>query len=525
MSGFQFPTPPPPPPPPPSDGLHSQVGSRTQSSFRGRGRGRECVERRDRSTGSKNAGHTSSYPNPATATGCYDVGHIAPAGVPPGSYVNPAFARATALPSNGVNYADSPQRQVGYKTHALAALSPASATPTLGLKRKLDSFQRAQCQSDLQNRRTSTSNSSGLPSQTGPHRAYVGRPQQSKEFKVNVLGLTPGNSEPHYTSSESEGEDESIDEEALLVHGLGSNLTFHDTNGELRTLSTAADLVAWRNARRANFPTKNRLSQKHARKRQIGAERKRFLTEAKEALHNAMCSEWPTSNTLPIQRRVKTKYSRLDAGASHVASSAVPTFSAGRSLSQTYAKESDCLENRSDQSRLSMSVTINDLEEAHAEHAHERTQDIHEPWIDDDGKPEASNPKRDAVLSSTRPALSKDVLDWDSSDEPPEETTSKQRPTPKTKSIACKQFVVGGYCRDGSTCRFMHELPDRARLEHERIVDLQKNDPFAPVLDESDHDSRKTLHQRLLARDRDDEEQLALQVIKYLGSKSFFSAH
>lgn len=483
-----------------------------------------------------------------------------PAHIPPGSYVNPAFARPAATQGTGMSNASAPDEQLQSRPSQprQPGQVPAPASGSLafadahtgsggsyggGSKRKLDSFQGAQSRpqtresrvsAQVQHKRSSETltrlretSSPVLPSRVDPVRAPAAKTQQPKNYNENVLGLTPGNLDPHYTSSESDCEDDSLDEEAMLAHGLGPNLTFHDSNGEMRTLNTVADLMAWRSARRANFPTRDRLSQKHAEKRQIGLERKRLLTEASEAIRFAMCAELSSNRPSPslrTQASVQSTRSKLDSSEPHVDRNAESSSVDGALSHNKTASESNNLAAQSLQPRPSIFIPDPAIEAAGAESTHgkriadERRLDAHLASSNEHGRLDASQ-----VEHETIPTGNNDASDPDSSEDPPEETTFKQHNAAKTMNTPCKYFVASGYCRDGSTCRFKHELPKRVGLEHKRKVDLQKSDPFAPALDETGYDSRKSIHRRLLERDRDDQDQLALQVIKYLGSKQFFS--
>jgi hypothetical protein len=96
------------------------------------------------------------------------------------------------------------------------------------------------------------------------------------------LGLTPRDGvEPEYPS---ESEDEDVDEEAQFAE-LGTKLSF-EHNGEVMTLNNEADLAAWKEERRKQFPTTDRVSQKQTEAWQIGEERKRLLA-AVARLHQA----------------------------------------------------------------------------------------------------------------------------------------------------------------------------------------------------------------------------------------------
>jgi hypothetical protein len=158
---------------------------------------------------------------------------------------------------------------------------------------------------------------------------------------------------------------------------------------------------------------------------------------------------------------------------------------------------------------------------------------------EEDTKPEGGEAEVDEddeaeTSSSESSVISSDSSDSSGDDGPPEQLTSKPpQPAPGTVKELCKFYVASGFCRDGDSCSFRHELPERgtgtAYREKQELQQQQqqqqrrqpKRDPYAPV-DLATID-RKTIFQRMLEQEHGGEDQLALQVIKYLGKANFFA--
>ena len=113
----------------------------------------------------------------------------------------------------------------------------------------------------------------------------------------------------------------------------------------------------------------------------------------------------------------------------------------------------------------------------------------------------------------------------DEDDGPPEQTSSKPRPSAASDApqAVCRYFAASGRCRDGDMCRFRHELSSKAPSA--RPAQLQQERPaydrYAPKLDPKTND-RKSIFERLVEQEERGDDKLALQVIKALGQAGFF---
>ncbi|CAK1355397.1 hypothetical protein CB0940_00876 [Cercospora beticola] len=572
MSGFQFP--PPPPPPPSSRPDQHQVGPRGQSEprGRGRGRGRGTNDHGSRGRGGYGRGNEQQrqrgqphrfassgaplaldqtqlpdHPINGSSTGnAIDAQAAAPYMIPPGSYINPAFANTANPLGDGFNSNVAARGRTNWQQPGKQGRNTGSypstaqpnnssiscgsrSTPTAGVrKRKLDAFQQ---QSPLSQTReiTGEPTNPSIPSFGAPilpeTNLSSSRPEKyditkrGAQKQSNILGLTPQQVDPLY-SSESDDEEEMADEEAILAKGLGPGLTFHDANGEMKTLNSAADLLAWRTARRKNFPTKDRITEKYAEKRRIGAERGRLLTGAKEKLDEAMAGSSVTNSRAtttaahdpPVAKGVPTSHSdgHLLAGTdSKDAGTEFPQSpSAARSANVPPASSPSKLHYANLGNRTTHRVGVLAAETP-------GPQPTHDPGVEVES---SSIPTK----ANSSPLVSDAEL---SDDEPPEEIAIKRQPRSDTASIPCRFFTASGYCRDGSDCRFKHEISKRGGYKsNDATFTTQRRDPYAPLLDAPDHSHKKSLHQRLLEREQQDEDKIALQVIKYLGSMDFFAA-
>ncbi|PPJ60241.1 hypothetical protein CBER1_01329 [Cercospora berteroae] len=572
MSGFQFP--PPPPPPPSSRPDQHQVGPRGQSEprGRGRGRGRGTNDHGSRGRGGYGRGNEGQrqrgHPHRFASYGAsYALGQTqlpdhpingnstgnasyaqeaAPYIIPPGSYINPAFANTTSTRGDGFNSNAAAREQTQWQQpgkqgrnngpypstaqpNNLSTGSGSHSAPAARVhKRKLDAFQQPSTSSQARESTGEPTNPS-IPSFGAPilpeRNFSSSRPEKSDfakrsaQGKRNVLGLTPQHVDPVYSSG-SDDEEEIADEEAILAKGFGPGLTFHDANGEMKTLNSAADLLAWRSARRKNFPTKDRITEKYAEKRRIGAERRRLLTGAKEKLDEAMAG-YPITDSRATTAPVHDPPAEKGVPTSH---------RDGHLLAGTDPKHPENEFPQSQREVLSANVppASSPSKLHHANLGNRTTQSVGVLAAETPGPQPAHDPGVEAEPSSspmkgnTSPVVSDAEL---SDDEPPEEISIKRQPRSDTASIPCRFFTASGYCRDGSDCRFKHEILNRGGSKSKDVAfSTQRRDPYAPLLDAPDHRDKKSLHQRLLEREQQDEDKIALQVIKYLGSMDFFAA-
>lgn len=429
-------------------------------------------------------------------------------------------------------------------------------------------------------------------SQNGPQKQRLQSLKRSPAVektrkKGSLFGITkPGEESVQYSSS---GEDDSEDEEATYAE-LGNKLTF-EHKGTVLSLNTAADIAAWKKERSKNWPTRERMSEKEARRRQVGAERRRMLAESHEALRSQL------ANLVRGQQRgrggpvrgtnARDKSCRDDAADD-------PSDEGATELQRTkkLLKEQSKL-----LSSLRASVTASEATkkalQAHLDEHHgivaagesafptEKATDAslsvhgddsnanepadesqHPPAVDTDmanndmDHPVAEPPStvdkigtQSAIERQPPPPTSPSAssssdssdsdLDSDSdsdSDGPPEQSTSKpSAPTtssPDSTIPLCRYYVASGSCRDDIHCRYRHELPargsgtalamekERNRREQEKQQQRKEHKPFVvPV-----PGAKKSISERLVERQKEEEDVVALGVIKYLGEMGFFAA-
>ncbi|KAF2226582.1 hypothetical protein BDZ85DRAFT_316085 [Elsinoe ampelina] len=464
--GFSFPPPPPPPP-------KSSAPAYSPSADRGRGRGGRGHSRgRGGSFGGRGANATPIThlsPSPSLSTNQY----------PAGSYVNHNFAHGTI---NG-DYSQ-PQRTQSH-----------GSSLSHGQKRKLDDVRsdswrggrgRGQegrprpMKQQITTQKTAIAPSVpsfGLPlpfpigTSTGP----VARNQQASHGSTssNTLGLTPteGSLSVQVGSDSEESDDE--DEEAAYGKVVGEKLKF-EHNGEIITLETQADIMAWIQERKAGFATKHNIEQKlHARHARM-EERRRIEQESADMLNSSKSGKQPTHKAL--------------------------------STSQVSAQKANTgPSNRADLLRKQL------MEQKLSRQKEQEANSVPTPATEaaknidtgsEDGTPS------DQSLSS------EDDSDSDvSNDSAPEEQTSKTTPasrelaTPPTARQPCHYFQTRGLCRYGRNCHFEH-VRDESMTAKQKKQKKQKENGS----------ERKTLHQRLLEQQQDEEDKLALQAIRYLGN-------
>jgi hypothetical protein len=331
--------------------------------------------------------------------------------------------------------------------------------------------------------------------------------------------LTPVTTDPEYPPSESEDDDENLlDEEEALAATLGPGLTFHDSNGEMLSLTTAADLLEWKRARAKNFPTRTRIAQKYEEKRLLGAERRKLLTEASEMLrkvthprvenlHQGIGPERMKRTVAAQERKAASFRNKLSQSELKSAASEA-VAGVGTSLDVT----------------MSQPAIVQDLIQAGDPANESHGPESVEKHANDSGavQPDMPDASADNSADSSTPSLDVESSN-DSDDEPPEESSTKPQPQSTTKSIRCKYFTASGYCREGDACRYKHELTPAILQQRTDKLERRKRDPFAPSLDAPAADAKKTIHQRLMERQEGDEDQLALRVIKYLGQAGLFA--
>jgi hypothetical protein len=354
------------------------------------------------------------------------------------------------------------------------------------------------------------------------------------------LGLTPKEGvEPDYPS---ESEDEDVDEEAQFAE-LGTKLTF-EHNGEVMTLNNEADLAAWKEERRKQFPTTDRVSQKHGEALRIGEERKRLLA-AVARLHQAPRNRNSEVKTRSLREPLKsseaTTFSTLlDADLPEKESATAQSAILGIQEIEDLAESAPIVS--APATTEDHAVITQDIEMHHdidaVAPAPEPTlpqpklnQPVALPGINMDETDEESDAEEPAAEGDAEGAAPIDneavpLSDAESDDDgPPEQVSSKPRPSAASEARrpVCRYFSASGMCRDGDSCRFRHELSSRAPSARpaQPQPDKPAFDRFAPKLDPKT-DVKKSIFERLMEQEEQSDDRLALQVIKALGQAGLF---
>ena len=493
--GFSFPPPPPPPPKGGFDGTQHQYDSQIRGRGRGPGRSRESNPS-FRGAGRGRCSSTASGHRENT----YQHQRQAPYPSDPRDHT-----------SVGANGRDTfPSRTVAGHKRKLDALRPPAAErgPKLQTAPAVPIF--------------------GAPLLPGPSlKPESKEPHGTKSSKG--LGLVPGlTSEDADVSDEGEGGDSVEDEEALHAE-LGDKLTF-EHNGVVMTLSSPADLIAWQEERRKKWPTRGRVAEKEAEKWSVGQERKRLLATAgavaREAVKARRAEQKPKTRRFPQPAEEPPTEMQPEAVVEPITvKDETPVEAAKRELAE---KERSLAALRKkvtkDQAALERALAAHDEElrpmptappvAASADAALDHAS------IVDDSDASSVLSESSAVSSST----DDDSREGEQDDEPPEEIAVKMPGQTASERPAklCRYFAASGHCRDGEACRFRHELAPGTKIsQRPQKAHIAPSNARSPRLDPTS-DERKSIYQRLLEQQQEEEDRLALQVVKYLGRTGFF---
>jgi hypothetical protein len=356
------------------------------------------------------------------------------------------------------------------------------------------------------------------------------------------LGLTPRDGvEPEYPS---ESEDEDVDEEAQFAE-LGTKLSF-EHNGEVMTLNNEADLAAWKEERRKQFPTTDRVSQKQTEAWQIGEERKRLLA-AVARLHQAPRNRQAEVKTRSLREPPKatveeTARTLLDTTMEDATGIGpdkdTPAFLGIQEIEEQPEEPpvTTAMSTTNDQANVAQeTVARRGLDTTTLMHESRLSQlGLGEPkalpGINMDDTDDESNDEEAAIEEDPSTVVQAEAVaehsDADSdNDGPPEQISSRPRPSAaiEAQRPVCRYFAASGRCRDGDGCRFRHELSSKAPSVRpaQPQPDKPTYDRFAPKLDPKTND-RKSIFERLVEQEEQGDDRLALQVIKALGQAGFF---
>ncbi|KAK0267556.1 hypothetical protein LTR91_023293 [Friedmanniomyces endolithicus] len=545
--GFSFPPPPPPPPKaaPSRDSLDTygfsgrdrgrgrgrgSGGGPAGDGGRGRGRGDYHVKQdRNRGYGRDAAPWTppAMDATPSNGNMYAQNGHNRPAfqNLPTGTHVNPNFVPLNSGPPSRHRPTDEPSL-------------PASTSPprtVAGHKRKLDALRPPQHEyrpGPQPAPEVPKFGASFLPPKPGSTTAAPSQPKRG--LHSNGLGLTPSDGPPIYSSSDDEPDNDNpdLDEEALHAE-LGEKLTF-EHNGVVLSLSSAADLAIWQNERRKNWPTRARMSEKEAERRQVGEERKRLFASAARVSQRAVVRTRREEREVEKMKREARAREKPELAGGKPGQRSVKTATevekARRELKAQEAKLA-ALRKRVAKGQAAVDLARASQVEADDAEVERLAASLSQPnETQPPAQEEADNSDAASSVLSVSSVLSSDTSSdpdansADDDDELPEEAPSKPSPpdsSTRPQSL-CKYFAASGYCRDGEACRYRHELvsggpgarqsrpveqtpksvPQRAKVESER--------------------GRKGIYRRLVEQQGEEEDRVALQVIKYLGKAGFF---
>lgn len=528
--GFSFPPPPPPPPKSGSDSISPGATYASQNRggrSRGRGRGEARGGVRGRGGQAQARQHHSHHNHQRANFSHAQQGSSQYGGLPAGTYINPDFtSRPNLTPS--VDQASKSARN----NDALPAEFPPRTHA--GHKRKLDALRPPQEERTKPSPQTAPSIPRfGAPvlSQGAVH-SLPQKPQVQARSTSNGLGLTPGDADPEYSSSEDEAEDKEVDEEAMYAE-LGTKLAF-EHNGVVLSLNSEADLAAWREERKKKWPTRTRVTEKDAEKRRIGQKRNRLLASA-SLLESADASRGLRLGRLSSSDGHSGHKDRPTAGdmpAGPKKDSREPTSERERTQRELMkqAAQLDQLRKKLAASEAALARLKESQESEHFVTSEETLAKYGSDVAandDDLDQNDGASSDTSSILSESSVLSSDSSNDSDSDDGPPEETSTKV-PMPTTDATVaprCKYFAASGYCRDGDVCRFRHELMPGVKPATNPLPATQRRKKRdEPDLDYSATAKKKTIYQRLLEQQHEEEDRLALQVIKYLGKAEFFAA-
>ena len=448
-------------------------------------------------------------------------------GLPSGTHVNPNFVPVNSGPT-------SSERSSGEPSH------PASTSPprtVAGHKRKLDALRPPQYESRPGPQPAPVVPKFGasiLPSKPGSTPAP---PSQTKRGPhSNGLGLTPSDEPPIYSSSDDEPDNDNpdLDEEALHAE-LGEKLTF-EHNGVVLSLSSAADLAIWQNERRKNWPTRARMSEKEAERRQVGEERKRLFASAARVSQRAVVRSRREEREVEKMKREARALEKPElAGGKPGQLSAKTVTEIEKARRELKAQEAKLAALRK---RVTKGQAVLDLARASQLEADDaeverlaaslsRPNETQQPVQEEADESDAVSSvlSDSSVLSSDTYSEPDDSPD-DDDDDLPEEAPSKSAPPDSTTRLQslCKYFVASGYCRDGEACRYRHEPVPRGPGPPQPPPIQQVSKPTPPTKAKSGSEGdRKGIYRRLVEQQGEEEDRLALQVVKYLGKAGFFT--
>ncbi|KAH0545076.1 hypothetical protein FGG08_000847 [Glutinoglossum americanum] len=337
------------------------------------------------------------------------------------------------------------------------------------------------------------------------------RPKKKRKF--NALGLTPKKEEHEDT------EEEDIDEEAAVSQTLGQK-EFSIAYGDQQViLKSSEDIEKWIEERKKRYPTKARVEEKKAESKRTAEEataaRKRASRKAKEKRRKEREKQQARED---LEKRRKDKKER-----------AAKNLAAFLEKKARQAKEAqDALENAETSARDPLGTG--------KKRKREDGQDENDTPVDDNAN-EASTTTLSGHSSVADLEISDDDTgesmsissgsssgesssgSSDSDSDQPEESSSRPKgpvrvPAPKRErksTQVCRQFRSHGSCFRGDRCRFIHDIPGPGDGNNYK----SKN---AVIRERKKEKKRKGIYQALVESEKEKENILVLEAIRFLGN-------
>jgi len=320
-----------------------------------------------------------------------------------------------------------------------------------------------------------------LPAPTArpsPSSKPVAKPYQQKS-KVN-LGLTNGE------DGHQSGDEEDVDEEAVLAEKFKVEGAMFEHNGESISLQTQAEVAAWIKDRRSQFPTQRRIMQKAEEAAAKRASELEFLRKikGKPAMGKEGAQPTPDPQTAQTKNKRKRKpAARLNANLEEIRSkvresmikknapSGPKRMPKAHDLGLGYASDTGSASGES--SVLSESSVVSSSSELSDD-----SDSISD--ADDSDAPPETQPVKVPIAPVIVPPL-------------PPPPTSRQ--VKQKKIEVCPQWAKKGTCKYGRHCKNPHPKAGEAK--------------------------RVGLYERMVEQELEKSDRLTLDAIKYLGRNGF----
>ncbi|KAH0555838.1 hypothetical protein GP486_006218 [Trichoglossum hirsutum] len=354
-----------------------------------------------------------------------------------------------------------------------------------------------------------------LPPKPPPQVSLDGRgpakgQRPKKKRKTNTLGLTPKKEEHEDT------EEEDVDEEAAVGQTLEQKELSIAYGDQQVILKSNEDIEKWIEERKKRYPTKARVEEKMAESKRTAEEasaaKKRASRKAKEKRRKEREKQQAKED---LEKRRKDKKER-----------AAKNLAAFLEKKARQAKEAqDVLENVGPAAKDSKKRKRDDGQDENgtplddnANEASTTTLSGHSSGADLDNSDGDTGESMSISSGASSSASSSDSSD--SSSDQPDESSSRHKgpirvPAPKREKKStqiCRQFRSHGSCFRGDQCRFVHDIAgpgDGNVYKSKNAINREKKK----------EKKRKGLYQALVESEKEKENLLVLEAIRFLGER------